>query len=182
MLETHRFRAPENAAGVAGRDGAVRSRREGGIPRIFAAANRRFPVSLHYAPSSTGTDRTDVPIPIMSLHYASPAVRANASLQGRPLTTYCAENRAVLSLGTADAPDIRDHRTKISRVIDSLTLKAGASRQRPSPSRRRRMIIVECCRLSPASEGDGHGKLLMGDYRVLSPAAKHSRRPRDADA
>jgi len=71
---------------------------------------------------------SDVPIPIVSIHYrVSSRIAANASVQGRDLTYILPpQSMRVLSLVTADAPDIRDSSDERFSMVEGLTLRAGA--------------------------------------------------------
>src|SRR5262245_8084135 len=70
---------------------------------------------------------TDVGIPIITLHYrVNSKIAANASLQGRDLTYVLPPQPVrVLSLVTADAPDIRDSSDAAFDSVEALRLRAG---------------------------------------------------------
>jgi hypothetical protein len=120
---------------------------------------------------------SDVPIPIMSLHYrVNSKIAANASLQGRDLTYVLPPHTVrVLSLVAADAPDIRDSSDESFSIIESLRLRAGTLEVAAITLAvlGALMIIVVLLRLaSGMRKGETDGKRLMGDYRVLAHASR----------
>jgi hypothetical protein len=147
-------------------------------PQDLRSGQRRF-FQYQYTMRIINPDAigSDVPIPIMSLHYrVNSRIAANASLQGRDLTYVLPPHTVrVLSLVTADAPDIRDSSNESFSLIESLTLKAGALEVAAVTLAALAilMVIVVLVRLlSGVRKGEASGKLLMGDYRVLSHAAR----------
>jgi hypothetical protein len=120
---------------------------------------------------------SDVPIPIMTLHYrVNSRVAANASVQGRDLTYVLPpQSVRVLSLVTADAPDIRDSSNESFSVIDSLTARAGVLELAAITLAVLGvlMVIVVLVRLfTGLRKGTAETERLMGDYRVLSHAGR----------
>jgi hypothetical protein len=130
----------------------------------------------------------DVPIPIMTLHYrVNSRIAANASVQGRDLT-YVLPPQAVrvLSLVTADAPDIRDSSNESFGIIESLTLRAGTLEviAITLAALGALMVVVVLLRLlSGIRKREGGGKRLIGDYRLLARAGRElAAVQREADA
>lgn len=158
-------------------------------PQDLRSGQRRF-FQYQYTMRIINPDAigTDVPIPIMSLHYrVNSRIAANASLQGRDLTYVLPPHTVrVLSLVTADAPDIRDSSNENFSLIDSLTLKAGAFEAAAITlaALAALMVVVVLVRLlAGVRKGEATGKLLMGDYRVLSHSVKElAAVQRDAEA
>jgi hypothetical protein len=120
---------------------------------------------------------SDVPIPIMSLHYRiNSKIAENASVQGRDLTYVLPPHTVrVLSLVSADAPDIRDSSDESFSIIESLRLRAGTLEVLAVTlaALGALMIIVVLVRLAAGfRKGEVEGKRAMGSYRVLSRAAR----------
>jgi hypothetical protein len=97
-------------------------------PQDLRSGQRRF-FQYQYTMRILNPDAVgiDVPIPIISLHYrVNSHVAANASLQGRDLTYVLPPLTVrVLSMVTADSPDIRDSAGQSFSEIDALRLRAG---------------------------------------------------------
>jgi hypothetical protein len=120
---------------------------------------------------------SDVPIPIMSLHYRiNSKIAENASVQGRDLTYVLPPHTVrVLSLVSADAPDIRDSSDESFSIIESLRLRAGTLEVLAVTlaALGALMIIIVLVRLAAGfRKGAVEGKRAMGSYRVLSRAAR----------
>jgi hypothetical protein len=120
---------------------------------------------------------SDVPIPIMSLHYRiNSKIAENASVQGRDLTYVLPPHTVrVLSLVTADAQDIRDSSDESFSIIESLRLRAGTLEvvAITLAALGALMIIVVLVRLAAGlRKGETAGKRAIGDYRVLSRASR----------
>ena len=120
---------------------------------------------------------SDVPIPIMSLHYRiNSKIAENASVQGRDLTYVLPPHTVrVLSLVSADAPDIRDSSDESFSIIESLRLRAGTLEVLAVTLAvlGALMIVIVLVRLAAGfRKGEVEGKRAMGGYRVLSRAAR----------
>ena len=119
---------------------------------------------------------SDVPIPIVSIHYrVSSRIAANASVQGRDLTYILPpQSMRVLSLVTADAPDIRDSSDERFSMVEGLTLRAGALDVAAITlaALGSLMVIVVLARLVAARKGAAAGEHLMGAYAVLRHAGR----------
>lgn len=158
-------------------------------PQDLRSGQRRF-FQYQYTMRIINPDAigSDVPIPIMSLHYrVNSRIAANASLQGRDLTYVLPpQSVRVLSLVTADAPDIRDSSNESFSLIEALTLRAGVLEVAAITlaALAALMVVVVLVRLlAGVRTGEAGGKRLMGDYRVLSCAARElSAVQREADA
>jgi hypothetical protein len=119
----------------------------------------------------------DVPIPIMTLHYRiNSRIAANASVQGRDLTYILPPHAVrVLSLVTADAPDIRDASDESFSIIEGLTLRAGTLEvvAITLAALGVLMIVVVLLRLfSGLRKHEGGGKKLIGDYRLFARSGR----------
>jgi hypothetical protein len=160
-----------------------------GHPQDLRSGQRRF-FQYQYTMRIINPDAigSDVPIPIMSIHYrVNSRIAANASLQGRDLTYVLPPHSVrVLSLVTADAPDIRDSSNESFSLIEALTVKAGVLEVAAMTlaALAALMVVVVLVRLlAGVRKGEADGKRLMGDYRVLWHAARElSAVQREADA
>lgn len=120
---------------------------------------------------------SDIPIPMVSLHYRiSSRIAANASVQGRDLTYVLPPlSIRVLSLVTADAPDIRDASDERFSAVEALDLRAGVLDVAAFTlaALGSLMIVVVLVRLiAGARKGAGAGAHLMGDFSLLRHAAR----------
>jgi hypothetical protein len=130
---------------------------------------------------------SDIPIPLISLHYrVNSKIAANASVQGRDLTYILPpQSIRVLSLVTADAVDIRDSSEESFQSVESLLVHAsmldlaaltlavlGAL-----------MVIVVLVRLlAGVRKEKGPEAHLMGQYTLLRHAGRElAAAGRDAD-
>jgi hypothetical protein len=119
----------------------------------------------------------DVPIPIISLHYrVNSHIAANASLQGRDLTYVLPPLTVrVLSMVTADSPDIRDASGQSFSAIEALRLRAGVleSAAITLAVLGSLMILVVLVRLvRGVRKSTVAGERLMGDYAILRRAGQ----------
>ena len=115
----------------------------------------------------------DVPIPIVLLHYRiNSKIAANASLQGRDLTYVLpALTVRVLSMVSADSPDIRDSSDQSFSGIEDLRLRAGALEIAAITlaALGLLMIVVVLVRLvRGARKGTAAGERLLGDHAILA--------------
>jgi hypothetical protein len=147
-------------------------------PQDLRSGARRF-FQYQYSMRIINPDAigADVPIPIMTLHYrVNSRVAANAAMQGRDLTYVLPPHAVrVLSLVTADAPDIRDSSSESFSVIESLTLRAGTLEVIAITLAVLGvlMIVVVLIRLfAGLRTGETEGKPLIGPYGVLAHAAR----------
>ena len=94
---------------------------------LHSGARRFFQYSYKMRIINPDAIGTDVGIPIIALHYrVNSKIAANASLQGRDLTYVLPPQPVrVLSLVTADAPDIRDSSEAAFDSVEALRLRAG---------------------------------------------------------
>jgi hypothetical protein len=125
-------------------------------------------------PDSLGSD---VPVPIMSLHYrVNSKIAANASLQGRDLTYVLPPHSVrVLSMVSADAPDIRDSSDESFSLIESLSLRAGTLEvvAITLAALGTLMIVVVLVRLlSGLRKRERKAGPALSSYRVLSRASR----------
>jgi hypothetical protein len=119
----------------------------------------------------------DVPIPIVLLHYrVNSKVAANASLQGRDLTYILPPLTVrVLSMVTADSPDIRDSSGQSFSGIEELRLRAGVLEivAITLAALGLLMIVVVLVRfVRGARKGTVAGERLLGDHAILARAAR----------
>jgi hypothetical protein len=117
----------------------------------------------------------DVPIPIVLLHYrVNSKIAANASLQGRDLTYVLPPLTVrVLSMVTADSPDIRDSSGQSFSVPEELRLRAGVLEIAAITLAALGvlMIVVVLVRfVRGARKGTVAGERLLGDHAILARA------------
>jgi hypothetical protein len=117
----------------------------------------------------------DVPIPIVLLHYrVNSKIAANASLQGRDLTYVLPPLTVrVLSMVTADSPDIRDSSGQSFSVPEELRLRAGVLEIAAITlaALGLLMIVVVLVRfVRGARKGTVAGERLLGDRAILGRA------------
>src|ERR1700687_564151 len=117
----------------------------------------------------------DVPIPIVLLHYrVNSKIAANASVQGRDLTYVLPPLTVrVLSMVTADSPDIRDSSGQSFSVPEELRLRAGVLEIAAITlaALGLLMIVVVLVRfVRGARKGTVAGERLLGDHAILARA------------
>jgi hypothetical protein len=119
----------------------------------------------------------DVPIPIVSLHYrVNSRIAANATLQGRDLTYVLPPlSVRVLSMVTADSPDIRDSSGQSFSGIEALRLRAGVLEIAAITlaALGSLMIVLVLFRfVRGARKGRAAGERLLGDHVILGRAVR----------
>ncbi len=148
-----------------------------GHPADLRSGSRRF-FQYSYTIRIINPDAigTDVGVPIMSLHYrVNSKIAANASLQGRDLTYVLPPQPIkVLSLVTADAPDIRDASEEGFNAVEGLRLRAGVLQIAALTlvALGVLMIIAILIRLLRGFRKEATTEKLMGDYSILQRAGR----------
>ena len=119
---------------------------------------------------------SDIPVPLISLHYrVNSQIAANASVQGRDLTYILPpQSVRVLSMVTADAVDIRDSSEESFSAVEALLLHASMLdlAALTLAALGALMVIVVLVRLLAGVRRDKGPKAhLMGHYTLLRHAA-----------
>jgi hypothetical protein len=120
---------------------------------------------------------SDIPIPLISLHYrVSSKIAANASVQGRDLTYILPpQSVRVLSMVTADAVDIRDSSEESFSSVEQLLLHASMLdlAALTLAALGTLMIVVVLIRLlAGVRRAKGPAAHLMGHYTLLGHASR----------